>query len=243
MLHSSRARGRTGFTLIELLVVIAIIAILAAILFPVFQKVRENARRASCQSNLKQMGLALTQYSQDSDELYPLTYRNADGGQWIWAQTIYPFIKSKQVFRCPDDSSTHISSWPSANAPAGIDNPFHTSYAYNLNFGSNGYYLNLSQVVQPASTIFLADANSTALAVAPWISSTPRSSDLDAWILQDPTATSAQDIATDIWAAPTPRHNDRINVAFVDGHVKTMLPSAFYYGNTPWLDPARGGGG
>src|ERR1051325_7590284 len=60
-----------GFTLIELLVVIAIIAILAAILFPVFGRARENARRSSCQSNLKQIGLGLLQYEQDFDESLP----------------------------------------------------------------------------------------------------------------------------------------------------------------------------
>src|SRR5690606_624654 len=61
-----------GFTLIELLVVIAIIAILAAILFPVFARARENARRTSCLSNIKNMGLAFMQYTQDYDERMPL---------------------------------------------------------------------------------------------------------------------------------------------------------------------------
>src|SRR5690606_1337372 len=64
----TRRKDRHAFTLIELLVVIAIIAILAAILFPVFARARENARRTSCQSNLKQMGLAIMQYTQDYDE-------------------------------------------------------------------------------------------------------------------------------------------------------------------------------
>lgn len=64
---------RQGFTLIELLVVIAIIGILAAILFPVFAQARENARRSSCLSNVKQIALGIMQYTQDYDERYPLS--------------------------------------------------------------------------------------------------------------------------------------------------------------------------
>ena len=64
-------RRRRGFTLIELLVVIAIIAILAAILFPVFARAREQARKATCMSNLKQIALATLQYVQDYDEMFP----------------------------------------------------------------------------------------------------------------------------------------------------------------------------
>jgi len=93
---------RTGFTLIELLVVIAIIAILAAILFPVFARAREKARQASCQSNLKQVGLALVMYVQDYDERFPCV-RQGPGG---WAQITQSYVKNWQVYNCPSVDAT-----------------------------------------------------------------------------------------------------------------------------------------
>ena len=101
---------KSGFTLIELLVVIAIIAILAAILFPVFAKVREKARQTSCLSNEKQLGLGFTQYIQDNDETFPV-----QGGEdptsiqsslgMGWGGQIYPYVKSTGVYKCPDDGT------------------------------------------------------------------------------------------------------------------------------------------
>ena len=98
-------RTRHAFTLIELLVVIAIIAILAAILFPVFQKVRENARRTACLSNSKQLGLATIQYEQDADEKTP-NGADSQGLGTGWAGQIYLYIKSVGVFKCPDDPTS-----------------------------------------------------------------------------------------------------------------------------------------
>ena len=110
---------RRGFTLIELLVVIAIIGILASILFPVFARARENARRSSCQSNLKQLGLAFAQYTGDFDGRYPqawditdlsmagtasvMTYVPAGttNEPLIWPAKIMPYLQSRQIFHCP----------------------------------------------------------------------------------------------------------------------------------------------
>ena len=102
--HNQRQQNFQGFTLIELLVVIAIIAILAAILFPVFARARENARRSSCQSNLKQIGLGILQYTQDYDELLPFFYHEDLAGPryYVW-HDIDPYVKSGQIWKCPSD--------------------------------------------------------------------------------------------------------------------------------------------
>ncbi len=122
---------RSGFTLIELLVVIAIIAILAAILFPVFATAREKARQTSCASNLKQLGLAIVQYTQDYDETMPnpsvvTTTAYSASGYWTcgmgWAGILYPYVKAKGVYTCPSDPTL----MPNANYQE-------ISYAINVN--------------------------------------------------------------------------------------------------------------
>lgn len=170
-----------GFTLIELLVVIAIISILASILFPVFARTRENARRSSCMSNLKQIGLGVMQYTQDYDERYPrtwntlvppLTDRSVPGGRFIvegttsgtnysgyyptWMDFIFPYVKSVQVFVCP---SVNI-------------NPNNPSYGYSGVIGgrqaqwydsspSRGVSpLALSEIRRPAEIVMVMDYNS-----------------------------------------------------------------------------------
>src|SRR3712207_5626414 len=105
------ASKRVGFTLIELLVVIAIIAILAAILFPVFAKARENARRASCQSNLKQIGLGFAQYVQDYDGVYPKD-EGGNNANFAWAAVLQPYLKSTQIYNCPSATPRLTSDVP-----------------------------------------------------------------------------------------------------------------------------------
>ena len=133
-----------GFTLIELLVVIAIIAILAAILFPVFARAREKARMASCQSNLKEIGLAIHMYVQDYDERLLFQRYGATG--YHWYEVIYPYLKNNQILTCPSKSNQAVGygySW---------------SYLGSYGGGPSPNPASLANIEKPAETILCADA-------------------------------------------------------------------------------------
>ena len=165
MFLSHRSTKKRGFTLIELLVVIAIIAILAAILFPVFARARENARRASCSSNLKQIGLGLMQYTQDFDETMP---GHNMQNRTLWMDVVQPYVKSSQLFVCPSHSGGRYTP-----TTAGVDRPApggDGSYGGNVTGWNNGYptpsfsipdqgvFVNLSQMEAPSTTVMATDA-------------------------------------------------------------------------------------
>ena len=121
-----RSQKLAAYTLVELLIVIAIIALLAAILFPAFARARENARRSSCQSNLKQISLAATQYIQDYDERFPLGITTDDGGSFSNSfDLLQPYLKSSQIGICPSDVEP-----PSVNLHLPGSKP--VSYAANV---------------------------------------------------------------------------------------------------------------
>lgn len=238
--RSSLTSCNSAFTLIELLVVIAIIAILAAILFPVFARARENARRASCQSNLKQIGLGMAQYTQDYDERYPqgvrgwrtnptvdttpgtpaatfLTSNGDSSGNRVhlvtWMDLTHPYIKSTQIYLCPS-GQTYAPEAP--------------SYGYNGRIGVGGdpylgetitgNAISMASVNQPAKLIMCLDHNS--------FTATYLSGGYYKLIIN----TVDEKMYT--------RHFDGPNMLFADGHVKWYKASSAFPMDVNNWDPA-----
>ena len=239
----SNKGARKAFTLIELLVVIAIIAILAAILFPIFAAAREKARQTTCASNLKQLGLAFSQYEGDYDETNPPIEGYAQAGQWTtsyggywqccgtgtygptpvlptyaytvigWSDAIFPYVKSTSVFQCPDQ--VHTGSQYSKYIAYGMNFAFNqTEIIGNAAMLNSGQ---ASQVYMPASVVLLGEMyieREYGLDVDP--GDTNYSDMLDN---TDPTNgyTGMGPLTT-----MSSRHGNGLNYLFYDGHVKFL---------------------
>ena len=207
-------KNKFGFTLIELLVVIAIIALLAAILFPVFARARENARRASCQSNLKQMSLGILQYIQDYDEQFPISGGTGTGCPSSSYSTLYtysldwpsltqPYLKSTQIFLCQSDDRP--STYPAITR----------SYGSNANL-SVPNYVNQNLHVAPVAATNLATIIHSSQVIMWYEDGLPGSYNVDVngcdqinYAFVGPSG-----------GCPMLRHFNGDNYSFVDGHVK-----------------------
>jgi len=220
---------RRAFTLIELLVVIAIISILAAILFPVFARARESARRASYLSNLKQMGLATMQYIQDYDEFYPPqshqyptlppdgNYWYSGSTTWFWPQILYPYHKSVQVFYCPS-SNRQDEAFPR-------NGHYGASRAIFPEVQSSGTYTAVSTaaIVSPASTYMLMDSGTFVINAGYARSLASTNYYLPGMGAAGGTCnTSSANAKADCESG---RHFGGVNMAFADGHTKWLKSS------------------
>jgi prepilin-type N-terminal cleavage/methylation domain-containing protein/prepilin-type processing-associated H-X9-DG protein len=212
-------RRNQGFTLIELLVVIAIISILAAILFPVFARARENARRAGCQSNLKQLGLTIMQYTQDYDEKMPPPYINIyETGSWdYWDKQIQPYVKSTQLLSCPSAppqvTGGQVYSWPQYGMNVQMD-----AGVASVN-SANHTGISLSAINNPSELLLLCEnrradsPNSPGYVYVFYDSST--------WF--------------GVVGVPYAQHFDGANLLYADGHVKWQKVTALT--TNPYASP------
>ncbi|MFO8082064.1 MAG: DUF1559 domain-containing protein [Armatimonadota bacterium] len=221
---------KRGFTLIELLVVIAIIAILAAILFPVFARAREKARQASCQSNMKQIGLAAMMYAQDYDEMMPALYHYYEGDSDTRYMGYYdgfqPYTQNEQIYICPSGRHTY-DYWRARGGLLPNDEGFWgdvMTFSYGVVFrhssnshfgtvmweggwGSGGH--SLADVVRPAEKILIAEMRSIGAATPAQMGFTDAG---------EPIGMNDDGVA----GYMTYRHNGMMNAAYADGHVKAI---------------------
>jgi prepilin-type N-terminal cleavage/methylation domain-containing protein/prepilin-type processing-associated H-X9-DG protein len=262
-----------AFTLIELLVVIAIIAILAAILFPVFAQAREKARAIACVSNEKQIALGILMYLQDYDENMPIYFYNVpaqptappfDPNSTLaiigWNQAIYPYIKSVQLFRCPDaPRSATLTTGADGDSGFGNSNTGPTGgTGYSINARLAGDTGTLDDGAQhpvetdaglqfPAMTILLSESSTHD-------SDGAASSDENEWGWEgrhvdklygdgwdygsEPPATGGSAfIGTG--KPPLTRHTGGANYAFSDGHVKFLNAGAMGLNSNPNASTAQ----
>lgn len=213
---------RKGFTLIELLVVIAIISLLAAILFPVFARARENARRSSCLANIKQLALGVMMYSEDYDGrlLYYAAAPSESSSSMLTG--VLPYIKNSQIFRCPSSNLTGANPITSTNVPANGTHygmPATAGTAPNTIIMGSGSVQLMGSIPEPALQCLFAETMRSG-------GSLFGQTGADRFRANNLTNTSLLGIIPGFGAAglvsEQSRHFDGGNYAFVDGHAKWL---------------------
>jgi len=218
---------RPGFTLIELLVVIAIISILSAILFPVFARARENARRASCMSNMKQLAFSVLQYVTDHDgKLMSYVGDNGAGGatsNWNRFVPIQPYIKSWQVQFCPSAPSYRGGSnytfvgYGQYGFPADSSNRPIMTAVVNTTAGYTNHPTTtaIDSLPEASRTCLLGETNYISATNANYVNNGYGGSAFG--------STSSDALIN--WGNRV-RHLEGANYAYVDGHVKWLKQEA-----------------
>jgi len=204
--------------------VIAIIAILAAILFPVFARARENARRSSCQSNLKQIGLGLMQYVQDYDETLP--YGNFYGTTPVlaWLVLIQPYVKSTQIFACPSNTKADTST---GRFMDNTNNTIPQSYMANgadVSGGNQdmGGYTPMMDFLGTADPNYRPPTNIASIASTSQLILVFENSGNSKYGIQYNMANNMAGLTDIVFE----NHLGTTNYLFADGHVKAMKPTA-----------------
>jgi prepilin-type N-terminal cleavage/methylation domain-containing protein/prepilin-type processing-associated H-X9-DG protein len=238
-----------GFTLIELLVVIAIIAILASMLLPALAKAKQRAAGIKCVSNARQLQLAGKMYTDDNSDKHVVSYIYPPfiNGLITWFQLLQPYMPSTNVLLCParKGKAWEIERWEGVpvTAPSVSDYAINHQLAGELSHYAPYVHKRELAVRAPATTVYMTDSGTRASATRkpPVDQGTPKK--YGAWMLGDIRAGQCPGCVTGDnpnWCAPDPRHNSRTTTAFSDGHIESTKLT-WYYADTPWLDPARGG--
>lgn len=202
---------KSAFTLLEVVLILGIMAVLATMLMPLVNRARLNAQRTSCQSNLKQISLGVSQYTRDYDETYPLAYTDFDGVEGYnpatdkgWAESLGPYLKNARLFSCPTEPESNIES------------PLTTDYWMAAPMTGTRF----AQVAKPTWTVLSGDGIQSSAAMLVTHGAIAYRGDAPSLKYNG----EIWDVTGATEGKGGRRHLEGLNIGFADGHIKWFKP-------------------